>query len=171
MASGRKPEDPAYAATHFDVNVTGLYLALRSAHVAGISHAVVTSTMSVYDRLQHREFEAETVVPDAIHHYGLTKRLGEEVCRAANLQFRMSISALRLCWVVALADLDNFTPPFIATAASDVARALDLALQRRFATFEAFTINGDWQETRLKLTKARMLLGWEPLARPQARNS
>src|SRR4029079_17292700 len=33
--------DPAHARAHFDVNVTGLHLALRAAHEAGVAHAVV----------------------------------------------------------------------------------------------------------------------------------
>jgi nucleoside-diphosphate-sugar epimerase len=169
MATGPAALNPETAAAQFDVNVTGLHLALRAAHRAGISHAVVTSTMSVYDRLfEHRDIDDEALAPDATQHYGLSKRLGEEVCRAACQQWHMSISALRLCNVVNLDDLGNFSHPFIATAASDVANALDLALQRRLAGFEAFTINGDWEEPHLKLTKARTLLGWQPLARPRA---
>jgi nucleoside-diphosphate-sugar epimerase len=166
MATGPEANNLDHAVTHFNVNVTGLHLSLKVAHKVGINHAVVTSTMSVYHMLDQRDID-ETLTPDANDHYGLTKRLGEEVCRAACCQWHMTVNALRLCRVVDVANLDNFTHPFIATAATDVAHALELALQRRFDGFEAFTINGDWKQQRLTLAKANTLLGWKPMARPR----
>ncbi len=64
----------------FDVNVKGVYLALRAAREAGIRHAVYCSSMSVYDgALETRYFYDEDMPPDARGAYGFTKRLGEEV--------------------------------------------------------------------------------------------
>ncbi len=156
--------------SNFDANVKGVYLALRAAHLAGISHAVYTSSMSIYDGdLFHRHFHDEDIAPDSSHLYGLTKRMGEECCRAASQTWRMTINALRLChpqseekWLAGT----KLGTPTIATIAPDVARALLAALEFKGAGFEAFTISGDYEQKCMNMSKARRLLQWEPLARP-----
>ena len=143
--------------TCFDVNVKGVYLALRAAHEAGIRHAVYTSSMSVYD-----------MPPDARGLYGLTKRMGEEVCRNAWNLNGMSANALRLCMPVSREKwLEQAVrgKATIYTDAKDVARALLAALEYR-SGFQAFMISGDYENKIMNMGKARRLLGWEPLARP-----
>src|SRR3954453_15407639 len=74
---------PETARLHFDVAVSGLFLAITGAVRAGMRHVVYTSSMSVY-RYPDAEiftFPDESVPPDAGDFYGLAKRLGEEVCR------------------------------------------------------------------------------------------
>jgi nucleoside-diphosphate-sugar epimerase len=172
MAMGEKVFDSdSGIISNLDVNVKGVYLALEAAQRAGIGHAVYTSSMSVYgsDLLQ-RYFPDEELTPDASDLYGFSKRLGEEVCRNATRAYGMSANALRLCFPTAddewLAQTRLGTPT-IATAASDVARALLAALAYR-GGFEAFMISGDYEQRIMKMDKARRLLGWEPLARPVA---
>ena len=155
--------------TNFDVNVKGVYLALYAAHQAGIDHAVYTSSMSVYGGdLMTRYFPDEEITPDSPHLYGLTKRLGEEVCRNATRAWGMSANALRLCFPTPDAEWRANThagEPTIATAAGDVACALLAALDYR-AGFQAFMISGDYEQKLMDMSKAKRLLGWEPLARP-----
>jgi nucleoside-diphosphate-sugar epimerase len=153
----------------FDLNVKGVYLALRAAHAAGITQAVYTSTMSIYaGNIGQRTFADEDMTPDAIDLYGFTKRLGEEVCRNAARLWGMHVNALRLCWPVP----DDRWPrenaaggPTLHTTASDVARAIAAALEFR-GGFQAFMISGDYDNKIIHMDKARRLLGWEPLARP-----
>lgn len=153
----------------FDVNVKGPHLALKAAHLAGIRQAVYTSTMSIYGGdLLLRYFADEDLTPDASELYGFTKRLGEEVCRNAARLWGMNINALRLChptpedkW---LQDTILGTPT-IATTANDVARAILAALEFQ-AGFQAFMISGDYQHKIMNMSKAKRLLGWEPLTRP-----
>ncbi len=172
MAMGEKVFDSdAGIISNLDVNVKGVYLALEAAQRAGIGHAVYTSSMSVYGSdLMQRYFPDEELTPDASDLYGFSKRLGEEVCRNATRAYGMSANALRLCFPTAddewLAQTRRGTPT-IATAASDVARALLAALAYR-GGFEAFMISGDYEQRIMKMDKARRLLGWEPLARPVA---
>lgn len=170
MAMGEKDfSTPAAITSNFDVNVKGVYLALYAAHLAGVGHAVYTSTMSVYDGdLLRRYFADETIPPDSRHMYGLTKRFGEEICRVAALEWGMSVNALRLClplpdaeWV---ATVDE-RAPILATAATDLARALLAALEYRDG-FQAFMISGDYTGRLMNMAKAKQLLHWEPLARP-----
>ena len=153
----------------FDLNVKGVYLALRAAQAAGIRHAVYCSSMSVYDgALEVRYFFDEDMPPDARGMYGLTKRMGEEVCRNACYLYGMSVNALRLCmplsrekWLAqAVAG-----KPGIATDAEDVARAMLAALEYRNG-FQAFMISGDYENRIMNMSKARRVLAWEPLARP-----
>lgn len=157
--------------TAFDVNAKGVYLALKAAHDAGVSHAVYTSSMSVYkDPLQPPYYYPdEDVPPDARHFYGLTKRFGEEICRCAARDYGMSVNALRLCFPQSeekwLAETRAGVPT-IATTGPDVARALLAALEFRCG-FQAFTISGDYEQKIMNMQKAKCLLGWVPLARPR----
>ncbi len=174
MAMGSHPQGNDWErmearVTAFDVSVKGLHLALHAAHQAGIGHAVYTSSMSVYaDNGVGRVGADEDAPPDSVLAYGLTKHLGEEVCRHAWRMWGMSVNALRLYlpmpesrWLV---EADKGEPT-LATTAADTARALLAALEYR-AGFEAFTISGDYEQKLLNMGKARRLLGWEPLARP-----
>ncbi|MDQ5850727.1 MAG: NAD(P)-dependent oxidoreductase [Chloroflexota bacterium] len=156
--------------TNLDVNIKGVYLALYAAHQAGIAHAVYTSSMSVYGGdLMTRYFPDEEISPDASDLYGLSKRLGEEVCRNATRAWGMSVNALRLCFPQ---PDDSWQAearpgiPTIATAGSDVASALLAALDYR-GGFEAFMISGDYAQKVMNMAKAQRLLGWAPLARPR----
>jgi nucleoside-diphosphate-sugar epimerase len=155
--------------TAFDVNVKGVYLALKAAREAGAMHAVYCSSMSVYDGdLMTRYFFDEDMPPDARGLYGFTKRLGEEVCRNACYQFGMSANALRLCFPMpdeAWRAQTKPDEPTIATAASDVAHAMLAALDYRNG-FQAFMISGDYDNKIMNTAKARRVLGWTPLARP-----
>jgi nucleoside-diphosphate-sugar epimerase len=154
-----------------DANVKGLYIALQAAHSAGISHAVYTSSMSIYQEatLPTRYFQDEEMTPDATDLYGFTKRLGEEICRNTCRERGMTINVLRLCWPVSkerwLAETRIGVPTF-ATADEDLARALHAALERRFVGFQAFMISGDYSQKYMNMSKAKRLLDWEPLLRP-----
>ena len=153
----------------FDVNVKGVHLALFAAHKSGIGHAVYTSSMSIYhgDGIRPGGTDEDTP-PDSDHAYGLTKRLGEEVCRSACRAWGMSVNALRLCFPVSeerWLDRAKRGEPTIMTTGEDTARALLSALQYRDG-FQAFAICGDYEQKLLNTAKARRLLGWEPLARP-----
>lgn len=169
MAMGAKDfSTSAGLTTNFDVNVKGVYLALYAAHQRGITHAVYTSSMSVYADLEQRYFPDEEITPDASDLYGLTKRCGEEVCRTATRAWGMSVNALRLCFPTADDEWRATTrhaTPTLATAADDVARALLAALDY-CAGYQAFMISGDYQGKFMNMAKAKRLLGWEPLARP-----
>lgn len=174
MAMGRSDRwgSPENARAHLEVATCGLHLALRAAHEAGIRHAVYTSSMSVYafprpgqDRAGSR-YPDESVPTDATDFYGLAKRLGEEVCRAAAAAWDLDVVALRLCHPTpdhAWPRTDDPVRATIATSSRDVARALLAALERRGHGFEAFAISGDAAERIVTLGRARTALGWEPL--------
>lgn len=161
--------------TAFDVNVKGVYYATRAAHEARVPHAVYASSLSIYKggygraHPDSRYYAHEDMVPDALDRYGLTKRLGEDVFRAAALQWGLTVNALRLCRPLSMEDYQErmrLDIPHIATEGSDVARAFDAALQYRPTGFEAFFISGDYDEQMMSMAKAKKLLGWEPLTRP-----
>jgi nucleoside-diphosphate-sugar epimerase len=171
MAMGNKEyATPEAITTNLDVNIKGVYLALYAAHQAGITQAVYTSSMSIYGgNLMERYFADEELTPDSSELYGFTKRIGEEVCRNAAREWGMNINALRLCFPIPEDEWQSTTrlgTPTIATTAGDVARALLAALEYR-GGFQAFMISGDYEQTLLNMSKAKRLLGWEPLARPR----
>jgi nucleoside-diphosphate-sugar epimerase len=107
------------------------------------------------------------------HVYGFTKRLGEEVCRNAGGAWGMSVNVLRLCLPVADEQwYETVQPdkPTCMTAASDLAQALLAALEYRNG-FQAFLITGDYEQKTVNMSKAKQVLGWEPLARPRPLDS
>lgn len=156
-------------ASAFDVNIKGVYLALKAAHEAGIQQAVYTSSMSVYaGDLMQRYFADEEVTPDSVGLYGFTKHMGEHVCHNAAREWGMNVNALRLCHPTAedkwLADTQVGVPT-ISTTARDVANAM-LAAVNYQGGFQAFTTSGEYEQTVMNMSKAKRLLDWEPLARP-----
>lgn len=169
-------ETMAYAAAAVDVHVKSVHVTLRSAFEAGVRHAVVISSMSVFDDLLGRTDLTETDPPDACDAYGLTKRLGEQVCAAA-AERGMSVNVLRLAWPTPDevwpawqtpdGDVQQHTvndAPVPALAGSDLARAVLAALEHRDG-FQIFTIAGDHDGRMMSLAKARHQLGWEPAFR------
>lgn len=171
---------PATARAHLDVAVPGLYATITGAARAGVRHLVYTSSMSVFrypldgvepppgghatdDRLGR--YPDESVQPTATDFYGLAKRLGEEVCRAAVTERDLDAVCLRLCLPVA----DDAWPKdgtamerAISTSARDVAAAIEAALARRGHGFDVYSISGDGDERTMSLARARAELGWSP---------
>jgi nucleoside-diphosphate-sugar epimerase len=156
----------------FDVNIKGLYLTLLAAFEAGITQVVYASTMSVYaGDLMQRCFPDEDMTPDSTEFYGFTKYLGEKVCLNATRLWGTNVNALRLCHPMSEDKWKSETilgVPTIATIAEDVARAFLAALDF-CGGYQVFTISGDYENKLMNMSKARRLLGWEPLARPARR--
>ena len=173
MAMGSTDDDGTFksnAATRsaFDVSVKGLYFALDAARKAGLRHAVYTSSMSIYDGpTTERYTQSEDIAADARDVYGLTKSLGEEVCRFAVRSWQMSVNVLRLCLPVSMEqwNANDADLSVITTSADDVGRALLAALNYRNG-YQDFMISGDRDYTCMDLSKAKRLLHWEPSARP-----
>jgi len=171
MAMGSNDwSSPGFIPSSFDVNIKGIHLAMDAAHKAGITHAVYTSSMSIYEGDLHRRyFYDEEITPDSRDVYGFTKYLGELVCRNACRSWGMSANALRLCLPTAterwLAQTQAGKPT-ISTTETDVARALLAALDYRGNGFNTFMISGDYEQKLMNMSKAKRMLGWEPLARP-----
>jgi nucleoside-diphosphate-sugar epimerase len=157
----------------FDVNVKSVHQTLAAARQAGVPHMVYVSSISVYHDPVSRRLD-ESVVPDARDVYGLTKRLGEDVCRAAAAEYGLSVNVLRLAWPTPDRDWPawgRIEPPeplrqpdgtaVCATAATDVAAAISAALDYRDG-FQAFLVSSDDIGGRWSTGKARTLLGWRP---------
>jgi nucleoside-diphosphate-sugar epimerase len=159
---------PENVRQHFDVAVSGVFLTLEGAHQAGVRHVVYTSSMSVYPfegRIGMLRFPTESAPPTATDFYGMAKRLGEEVCRAATEKHGMDAVCLRLCFPVADDEWPKDDTPMhraISTSARDVAAAIEAALNRRGHGFDVYAISGDATGTTMSLDKARRELGWAP---------
>jgi len=175
-ALGGRTRTPSGAADAYDVNVKSVHLTLLAARDAGIPHAVYISSLSVYRNLTARRLD-ESVPPDATDLYGLTKRLGEQVCRAATAEWGLSVNVLRLAWPTP----DEVWPawgrtarpkqmrtakgtPIEATAATDLVAALLAALDHRDG-YQEFIISGDHCAGLWSTGKARDILGWTPTFR------
>jgi nucleoside-diphosphate-sugar epimerase len=167
----------------FSVLVTSVFTTLDAASRAGVTRAVLISSMSVFASepvpLTDRDID-ETTPPDALDVYGLTKRLAELVGQAAAQAHGMTITALRLGWPTSESAwpawaLPAFSEPAIircadgtpvpALAASDLTAAVLAALDRD-GGFDVFHILGEDSSGRcLSTAKARGLLGWQPRRR------
>jgi nucleoside-diphosphate-sugar epimerase len=164
----------------FSVLVTSVFTALDAASRAGVTRAVLISSMSVFAnqpvRLPDRDLD-ETSPPDALDAYGLAKQLAEFVGQAAAQAHRMTVTALRIGWPTSEAAwpawaLPAFPQPAVvrrtdgtpvpALAASDLTTAVLAALDRD-GGFDVFHIlSGNDSGRYLSTAKARALLGWEP---------
>lgn len=159
---------PDNARQHFDVAVSGLYLALTGAALANVRHMVYTSSMSVYPYEELTgmvTFSDESVPPSATDFYGLAKRLGEEVCRTMHERHGMDAVCLRLCFPTADDEWPKSGTPMqrlISTSGRDVAAAVEAALNYRGHGFDVFAISGDAKGVSMSLDKARTVLGWTP---------
>ncbi|MFI9550914.1 NAD-dependent epimerase/dehydratase family protein [Nonomuraea endophytica] len=170
LAMGRKEgwrDGPGWAISHFDVSVKGLYLTLSAAARAGAGHVVYASSMSVFAGYLHRDYAADPAA-DEVDAYGLTKRLGEQVCEAAAREHGMQVVALRLAapmpdeeWL----SCASMPERVVGTAAGDVARAFLAALDHS-GPFGAYPVTGDREREFLDWHPTRDALGWEPRARP-----
>jgi nucleoside-diphosphate-sugar epimerase len=153
----------------FDINAKGVYRACQAAVKSGVRRFVYASTMSIYEYEPTRRFETEDEPPDSTSVYGFTKALGEEVCRFFSRAHGLNCIALRLNGPVEQARwLQAYRqyPDYSATSGPDVARAFLSALDCTHPGFNAFFISGDFEGRRVNMSKAKKLLGWEPLQRP-----
>ena len=174
MAMGKATSDGIHnISSAHDVNVKGLHLALEAAVQARVKRAVYTSSLSVHDGrdLLTGHFDSETVPPEPRSVYGLTKWMGEEVCRFVHRVHDLPILALRLFLPVsreqwhAKHDPSKLVDP--RTSAPDLARALESALLFEHRTFDIIHITGDTSGRAYRHHKAKRLLGWEPLEKPE----
>jgi nucleoside-diphosphate-sugar epimerase len=167
---------PQGAADAFDINVKSVHLTLMAARDAGVQHAVYISSLSVFGHITARRVD-ETTPADATDLYGLTKRLGEQVCLAAAAEWGLSVNVLRLVWPtpdevwpawgpwqtpeLLYTDDGTLIQP---TRASDLGAAILAALDHRDGC-QIFTISGDESARLWSTAKARRLLGWAPTAK------
>jgi nucleoside-diphosphate-sugar epimerase len=159
---------------NYEVNTLGLHMLLWSAQSVGVMRGVHTSTMSVHYR-ERTWFPSEEAVPlDTPSVYGLTKGFGEGICQYFARWFDMNLLALRITGPRTreqfLAERRAAAPGehrLYWTDEEDLARAYLAALdavQLGHGRFEAIFIAGDEAEQEHNLSKARRLLGWQPLS-------
>lgn len=170
LAMGRRDTwgtTDGWAQSHFDVNVKGLYLTLRTAAEAGIRQAVYASSLSIFEDYLDHGHELERREPDAVDGYGLTKRLGEQVCVAAVREHKMSVTSLRLCAPMPDEDYVAYQGrrPEIRTAGSDVAEAFAAALAHPATGFDTYIVCGDHNQRSITWSRTHERLGWKPRMR------
>lgn len=167
MAMGTKEGwgTPVWARSQFDVNVTGLYNAVQASARSGVPRVLVAGSMSVFERFLEAEDET---VPDAFDAYGLSKRLGEEVCAAACVEHGLDVTVLRL--VLPLSDAEwrdalDDKHADVMTSASDTAAAFLAAIATPIPGFTTLTVTGDHERRHLDWSRTQRLLGWSPRSR------
>lgn len=167
------------AQANYSVNCVGLHLLLLTAFEMGIKYGVHTSTMSIHQR-ERRYYPSEEDVPmDGPNVYGLTKRFSEEICRYFAKEYDMSIAALRITGPRTreqfLSQYNDpprrpWGTPLYITDEEDMAHAYQASLDyvlKGHGRFDSFFISGDADHEEVNMSKAKMLLGWEPKAHIQ----
>ena len=153
----------------YDVHVKGMALLLHAAQQHGANKVVYASTLSVYQSSRPSNgLRDESAPADATFLYGLTKRLGDEVCRAhAQRHPEMSVLSLQMVlpkteaqWAEPLtnprADRNYMTGP------QDLRKAYLNALAVEHTGYDAIFICSDVEGKYLDLGKAARLLDWVP---------
>ncbi|HIC18398.1 TPA: NAD(P)-dependent oxidoreductase [Candidatus Poribacteria bacterium] len=173
----RRPTSDNSSVANFDdiianheVNVMGLHILLHAAKAEGIQHGVYTSTFTVHERTRNH-FPAEEKVPlDNPGVYGLSKGFGEQICQYFCREHKMSIIALRITgpstrqqWLERRAQPKSNPVHIWWTDEEDLAMAYLSAISVLHTGFNAVFIAGDAEQKEINLSKAKQLLGWEPL--------
>jgi|TARA_B110000263_G_scaffold240438_1_gene243609 nucleoside-diphosphate-sugar epimerase len=161
---------------NYQTNCLGLHLLLLKAFELGIKAGVHTSTMSAHNR-NRRYYPSEEEVPlDGPNVYGLSKGFSEQICRYFAREYDMSLAALRISGPRNRAQfIAQYNDPprrpwgqqLYLTDEEDLANAYLSALEfvhKSHGRFDAFFIAGDAAHEEMNMSKARSLLGWEPLA-------
>lgn len=159
---------------NYATNCLGMHLLLYTAAELGVLRGVYTSSMSSHNRNRTWYPSEEEVPLDGPNVYGLTKGFGELICRYFAREFDMSLAVLR---ITGPATREQFIerikhPPegikLYYTDEEDLAEAYLAALnfvQLGHGRCESFFIAGDVAHEEMNLSKAKMLLGWEPRSR------
>ena len=169
-------QDEKIIRENYEVNTLGLHLTLFTAQQMGVKRGVYTSTMSVHHRARDYYQSEEELPLDSPSAYGLTKGLGERVCRYFSYWFDMNIIALRITgprtreqWLAErrspVTDRPDGSNPLFITDEQDLANAYLAAIdavQVGHGRFDPVFIAGDEDQREHNLSKARRLLGWEP---------
>jgi nucleoside-diphosphate-sugar epimerase len=161
----------------YDVNTLGVHLLLETARRQGIRAGIFVSTRTVHNlpttpegRPTYVQSE-ETMGLDNPSVYGLTKGLGERICQYFAQHHGMRLIALRITGPrtreAFLAERRTpIHPGLYVMDEEDLANALLAALRVVMigrARFDAVLIAADEHERDHNLTKAKTLLGWEPV--------
>ncbi len=156
----------------FRVNLVGAYNVMRAAVHHGIRRIVHTGPAQVTHNFPSGYWYEFGVPPDVPARpcgdlYGLTKFLGQEICRIFAEEHGLEVPALLF---------GNFNNPsnphppqplgawVMLVSWQDAAEAVRLALKTPSlpSPFEVFHINGDMPHGKFPNDKAKKLLGWQP---------
>jgi nucleoside-diphosphate-sugar epimerase len=155
--------------SNYEANAHALHVFLYVAQQLGVKRGVHTSTMSVHYRERDWYGMEDDIALDTPSVYGLTKGFGELICRYFARWFDMNILALRITGPrTRAAWLEERKKPrthLFVSDEEDLANAYMAGVdfvQRGHGHFEALFIAGDEEGREHNLSKAKMLLGWEP---------
>lgn len=153
----------------FDVNVRGVYRALRHALDAGIRKFVYASSLSVYSGAGRERQIDESHLPDAFDVYGLSKQLGERACDTAALVFPdATITSLRLMHPMTeeqwqAHDGSKRHPGYFPTGPKDLRRLFLAAIACDKPGSHMIQATGDLNAEKFPHERARQVLGWQPV--------
>lgn len=152
----------------FGVNAEGVYRLLQSGLAGGATRFVYASTLSVYRVLQGRPAVDEEVPPDEWGAYGMTKRLGEQLCAAAaQAHPHATIVALRLMRPLKEPEFSRQLrrkpyPGYCPIGPNDLCRLFSAALAFDRPGLHIIQATGDVAGTIFPHRRAMQLLGWSP---------
>ncbi|MBB5789065.1 NAD-dependent epimerase/dehydratase family protein [Jiangella mangrovi] len=173
-------DDAAGMRAAFELNVASLHLTAVTAAAAGVSALAHVSSMSVFADYAKRRVDT-TAAPDAADPYGLTKRLGEQVLAALAPSLGMAVSSLRLVYPTTDEAWPEWAssqgggrtrvmrmrggPPIPSLAASDLAAAIERALEYR-GPYRAFSVTADVTGVSVVPDDTQSVLAWSPVRVP-----
>jgi nucleoside-diphosphate-sugar epimerase len=159
------PDGAPDPVSSFSVLVTSVFTTLDAAARAGVSRAVLISSLSVYADepvpVTDRDID-ETSPPDAADVYGLAKRLAEIAGQVVARAHGMTVTVLRIGWPTTgpawpAWALPDFPQPAVIRRADGTA----IPARDRDGGFDVFHIvRNDASGRCLSTAKARTLLGW-----------
>ena len=161
--------DPKLA---FDVNARGCYNAMSAAVKHGIRRLINTGPHYCIAGLAYERFDydlkPEVPPQPGTNLYGLTKSLGQEICRIFTEQYDVYVLTLLFYNFKGSGDDSevgqDLTPFNISwtDAGETFGTALDVDLETLPSKCEAFNIFADLPHGKFSNEKAKRILGWQP---------
>ena len=152
-----------YAEAAFDVQVKGVYNVLRAAADAGRTRVLYASSLSAVSAYPEGEFITSGHRHRGGGVYGITKGIGEDLCRQAHEERGLSVTILRLGYFYQVATpLRHVVKPHIMVHELDVADAFRRVLTQPNPPYSLLHIVSDSPRRTWDIETARDLYGWRP---------
>lgn len=164
----QRQSEAEYMQSDVDVGVKGTDMMLWAAKAAGVRRFVYTSTISIYDYRYPAAGEFLTDADETLSrsHYGMVKRLAEELCRHYALAWGLPTIVLRFNSVtfpeVWAQNQERESPEAACTRVhiEDVVRAVRLAVEKEGLPWGRCLISGDNPDRRYDTATAAELIGF-----------
>lgn len=152
-------------------NIRGAYNAFEAALQSNVSTVIFASSVNVSNGQDTQEpFSDEVISPSSL--YGSSKAFGEALAKFYSEKHRLACFCFRMGWTLPFAESKTLlsNPPMdplyakkVYLSTEDFAQLVHLAIEApKYLKFGVFNALSDNREKLIDISKAKLLLGYEP---------